>query len=445
MFQSSNRQGVKVAAAGTGINLALGVLYAWSIFKVAIKQSILAGGAGAFHWNPASLNDPYATCCFVFACAMILAGKCQDTYGPRITAMIGGGLVGAGFIWVSQTTDYMSWLIGFGVLVGAGIAFGYSPSTPAAIKWFPPHKVGRITGIVVAGFGLASVYIAPLTTWLLGVGGLQSTMLILGIAFLVIVCGLSLMLVNPPAGYVPGGFVERRKQSPNNTQKRALFEDTEVGPKQVLKSPAFWLLWAIYFIGAGAGLMVVGNIAGMAKSSLGEKAFIAVALLAVGNAMGRLAAGVMSDKIGRKKTLGFIFVFQAVLMFVAVAITGNAGNSATDAFLLVFLTTLIGFNYGANLTVFPSFTKDMWGLKNFGMNYGLLFTAWGVGGLVMSRVSQYLVVQSGSFRISLMCAGVLLLAGACLIAMVKDEKDEMRRMFAKPKSKKTLAANAAAS
>ena len=170
MFQSSNRQGVKVAAAGTGINLALGVLYAWSIFKVAIKQSILAGGAGAFHWNPASLNDPYATCCFVFACAMILAGKCQDTYGPRIAAMIGGGLVGAGFIWVSQTTDYMSWLIGFGVLVGAGIAFGYSPSTPAAIKWFPPHKVGRITGIVVAGFGLASVYIAPLTTWLLGVG-----------------------------------------------------------------------------------------------------------------------------------------------------------------------------------------------------------------------------------------------------------------------------------
>ena len=335
--------------------------------------------------------------------------------------------------------------MGFGVLVGAGIAFGYSPSTPAAIKWFPPHKVGRITGIVVAGFGLASVYIAPLTTWLLGIGGLQSTMLILGIAFLVIVCGLSLMLVNPPAGYVPNGFVERRKQSPNNTQKRALFEDAEVGPKQVLKSPAFWLLWAIYFIGAGAGLMVVGNIAGMAKSSLGEKAFIAVALLAVGNAMGRLAAGVLSDKIGRKKTLGCIFIFQALLMFVAVWITGNAGSSSTNAFLLVFLTTLIGFNYGANLTVFPSFTKDMWGMKNFGMNYGLLFTAWGVGGLVMSRVSQYLVVRTGSFKISLMCAGILLLAGTCLIAMVKDEKDEMRRTLANARSKKTLAANAAAS
>ena len=432
-----------VTAAGTGINLALGVLYAWSIFKVAIKQSIEAGGVGAFHWDLASLNDPYATCCFVFACAMILAGKCQDTYGPRITAMIGGVLVGAGFIWVSQTTEYTSWILGFGILVGAGIAFGYSPSTPAAIKWFPPNKVGRITDVVVAGFGLASVYIAPLTKYLLGVVGLQSTMLILGIAFLVIVCGLSLMLVNPPEGYTPAGFVERRNLSTNNSSKRSLFEDTEVGPRQVLKSTTFWLLWGIYFIGAGAGLMVVGNIAGMAKSSLGENAFIAVALLAIGNALGRLAAGLLSDRIGRKKTLGFIFVFQAILMFVAISVTCYAANTTANAFLLVFLTTLIGFNYGANLTVFPSFTKDMWGIKNFGMNYGLLFTAWGVGGLVMSRVSQYLVVQSGSFRISLMCAGVMLLAGACLIAMVKDEKDELRRMLAATKSKKALAANAA--
>jgi MFS transporter, OFA family, oxalate/formate antiporter len=445
MFQSSNRKGVMVTAAGTGINLALGVLYAWSIFKVAISQSIVAGGAGAFHWDPATLNDPYATCCFVFACAMILAGKCQDTYGPRITAMIGGGLVGAGFIWVSQTTDYISWLLGFGVLVGTGIAFGYSPSTPAAIKWYPPQKVGRITGIVVAGFGLASVYIAPLTKYLLGIGGLQSAMLILGIAFLIVVCGLSLMLVNPPDGYVPAGKVERRDASQHNSKKRALFKDKEVRPVQVLKTPAFWLLWVIYFIGAGAGLMVVGNIAGMAKSSLGENAFIAVALLAVGNAMGRVAAGVLSDKIGRKKTLGFIFVFQAVLMFVAISVTGNVGDAAANPFLLVFLTTLIGFNYGANLTVFPSFAKDMWGMKNFGMNYGLLFTAWGVGGLVMSRVSQYLVVSSGSFRISLICASILLLAGTGFIALVRDEKDELRRLLAKTKSKPMLPADAAAS
>jgi MFS transporter, OFA family, oxalate/formate antiporter len=441
MLQSSNRKGIVVTAAGTGINLALGVLYAWSIFKVAIKQSMEAGGAGAFQWDPASLNDPYATCCFVFACAMIVAGKCQDTYGPRITAIIGGCLVGAGFIWVSQTTNYISWILGFGVLVGTGIAFGYAPSTPAAIKWFPPNKVGRITGIVVGGFGLASVYIAPLTKYLLGIGGLQSTMLILGIAFLVIVCGLSLMLVNPPAGYVPAGFVERRHTSDKNSRHRELFVDTDVRPAQVLRTPTFWLLWAIYFIGAGAGLMVVGNVAGMAKNSLGENAFIAVALLAVGNAMGRITAGVMADKIGRKKTLGCIFVFQAVLMFTAISITAGAGNTAADAFLLVFLTTLIGFNYGANLTIFPSFAKDMWGMKNFGMNYGILFTAWGAGGLVMSRVSQLLIVKSGSFKVSLICAGIMLVAGACLVMLIKDEKEELRHRIADKKSGNPLAAN----
>lgn len=439
MPQGSNRKGIIVTAAATGINLALGVLYAWSIFKVAIKQSIETGGAGAFQWDLLSLNDPYATCCLVFACGMILAGKCQDTYGPRITSVIGGVLVGAGFIWISQTTDYMSWILGFGVLVGIGIAFGYAPSTPVSIKWFPPNKVGRVTGIVVAGFGLASVYIAPLTKYLLGVVGFQQTMLIFGIAFLIVVCGLSMLLVNPPEGYKPAGFVERRRDTRTNNQYAALFEDQEATPTQVLKSPTFWLLWMLYFIGAGAGLMVVGNVAGMAKSCLGDNAFIAVALLAIGNASGRISAGIMSDKIGRKKTLSLVFMFQAIVMFVTIAI---AGNATPNAILLVFLTTLIGLNYGANLTIFPSFAKDMWGMKSFGMNYGILFTAWGVGGLVMSRVSQLLMVKSGTFTSSLMCAGIMLVVGACLAMMVKDRKEELRRKIAQDKRNRALAADA---
>ncbi len=426
MPQSSNSKAFVVGAASTGINLALGVLYAWSIFKVAIKQSIEAGGAGAFHWDLSSLNDPYATCCLVFAVSMIIAGKCQDTYGPRITAIIGGLLVGAGFIWISQTTSYISWILGFGILVGVGIAFGYSPTTPCAVKWFPANKVGLITGIVVAGFGLASVYIAPLTKYLLGVVGLQQTMLWLGIAFLIIVCGLAVFLINPPAGYRPAGFVERRRSSRDDPKSRALFEDIEATPKEVIKMPTFWLLWLVYFIGAGAGLMVVGNIAGMAKASLGEKAFIAVALLAIGNALGRIMAGIMSDKIGRKKTLSAVFVFQAALMFITFSI---ADSPSAGAVSLVILTMCIGFNYGANLTVFPSFAKDMWGMKNFGMNYGILFTAWGAGGLVMSRVSQLLMVKSGTFKSSLMAAGIMLIIGVFLVQTIKDKKDELRRQM----------------
>ena len=408
MSSRSADKGKMVTIAGTGINLALGILYTWSIFKVAIKQSIEAGGAGAFNWNLASINDPYAVCCLVFACAMIIAGKCQDTLGPRVTSFIGGLLVGLGFIWISQSTAYMSWIIGFGFLVGTGIAFGYSSATPAALKWYPPTMTGKIAGIVVAGFGLAAVYIAPLAKYLLSTYGMQTSMLFFGIAFLIVMSILSMFLVNPPAGYVPKEFVERRAGTPDNKVSRAMFPEKNFTTSHMIKTPEFWMLWLLYFISAGAGLMVIGSVAGMVKSSLGESAFLAVAIMAIGNAGGRVVAGVLSDKIGRIKTLAGMFILQAILMFAAIPIIG-AGY--TSAFLLVFLATFIGFNYGANLTLFPSFTKDYWGMKNFGVNYGVVFTAWGAGGFVMSKTSQVLAASTGSFTASFLISGVLLCIG----------------------------------
>ena len=123
-------RGWQVATAGLGINLALGVLYAWSIFKGAIKSSIEKGGADAFQWSLSSINDPYALCCLVFAFAMIVAGKAQDKIGPARTALIGGLLVGSGFTLMSFSNSYAAWVIGFGVLSGAGFGFGYSAATP---------------------------------------------------------------------------------------------------------------------------------------------------------------------------------------------------------------------------------------------------------------------------------------------------------------------------
>ncbi len=429
MAQEVVDRGKIVTMAGTGINLALGVLYTWSIFKVAIKQSIIEGGVGAFNWDMASLNDPYAVACLVFACAMIIAGKCQDVLGPRVTATIGGIFVGAGFIWISQTTSYMSWIIGFGFLVGIGIAFGYSSATPAALKWYPPTKTGKIAGIVVAGFGLASVYIAPLSKYLMGSWGLQSTMLFFGIAFLIVVSALAMFLSNPPEGYVPEGFVDRRRAD-RDAAKGESFQDKNLSPTEMMKTKTFWLLWFLYFIGAGSGLMVIGSVAGMAKRSLGESAFIAVAILAVGNAGGRVVAGMLSDKIGRKKTLAGMFILQAACMFIAIPIVGADEPSAL---LLVLLATLIGFNYGSNLALFPSFAKDFWGIKNFGVNYGILFTAWGFGGLVMSRAAQTIVVKTGSFDASFKSAGIFLIGGTFLTFLLKDEKDIARREIAKVK------------
>ncbi len=394
-----------MVVAGTGINLALGILYTWSIFKAAITKSI-ESGAG-FRWDPSAINDPYAVCCLVFAFSMILAGKLQDRFGPRIVAMAGGALVGIGFILISRTFEYWVWILGFGILAGMGIGFGYASATPPALKWFPPAKTGLIAGLVVSGFGLASVYIAPVSNYLVGHWGLQNAMLFFGIAFFIVVCCLSMLLKDPSPGFVPAA-------AHGAAQTSAATASVNLSPRDLFKSGKFYLLWSLYFIGSGAGLMVIGSMSGMARRSMGEWAFVAVAVLAIGNASGRIIAGVMSDRVGRRKTLALMLSFQAVLMFLAIPLVKGGGGV-----VLVVLATLIGFNYGTNLSLFPSLAKDFWGLKNFGINYGILFTAWGVGGFVMGRLSQMLKTASGTFDSSFITAGILLIVGACLTLLLK--------------------------
>lgn len=414
MSKTTSNKGWQVVIAGTGINLALGVLYAWSIFKGAIKASIEKGGPDAFQWSLSSINDPYALCCLAFAFSMIVAGKCQDKIGPAKTALIGGILVGAGFTLMGYSNSYAAWVTGFGVLAGSGFGFGYSAATPPALKWFSAKKTGLIAGIVVAGFGLAPVYIAPLSSYLLGVYGIQQSMYILAAGFAVIVCGLSFVLVNPPKGYVPAEPVLKGEEGKPAVAKKAVHDATV---SEMLRSPKFYMLWTTFFIGAGAGLMVIGSVAGLAKHSMGSMAFVAVAIMAVGNASGRVVAGVLSDKIGRRATLTIMLSFQAVLMFAAVPVVGS--GSAT---LLVLLASFIGFNYGSNLTLFPSFAKDYWGFKNYGLNYGALFSAWGVGGLVMGRVSEMMNAQPGGLNKSFILAGSCLALGTVITFFLREKK-----------------------
>jgi len=403
--RTSYNRGWLVTFAGTGINLALGVLYTWSMFKEAIGKE--------FGWKGEQLNDPYALCCLVFAFAMILAGRFQDKMGPRITATIGGVLVGAGLIIISRTSSYQAWVLGFGVLVGAGLGFGYSAATPAAMKWFPPSRTGVIAGLVVAGFGLAPVYLSPLSKYLLGTQGLRGAMLLYGVGAIVVVCGLAQLLLNPPTGYVPGGAAA------TSSSAASRLSATVSRPGEVLRMPVFYQLWMIYFIGAGAGLMVISSVSGMAKKSMGSAAFVAVALMAIGNAAGRVSAGLLSDRIGRRWTLICVLFFQALLMLLAIPVAG----SNLPALVVVLLATLIGFNYGANLSLFPALAKDLWGLKFFGMNYGILFTAWGVGGFALSRLQQMLTTKSGGdFTSSFVTAAVLLMFGVALTYFFKPQQ-----------------------
>ena len=389
--------GWRVVAAGTGINLALGILYAWSIFKSAIEKD--------FGWDPARLNDPYAVCCLVFSFVMILGGRCQDRFGPKWTAMLGGVLVAAGLGISSQSSDYLVWVLGFGVLAGIGIGFGYSAATPPALKWFPASMTGKVAGVVVAGFGLAPLYIAPLTDLLLKKGGVGFATLFYSLFFLISVCGLAMLLKNPEEKALGVG-----KNSP------AL--QVTVQPLGLFVRKDFYLLWMIYFIASGAGLMVISSINGMAKKSMGEMAFLAVVVLALGNASGRVVAGFVSDKIGRKATLLGVTILQAICMLLAVPVT----ETLSFPILLVLLATAIGFHYGANLCLFPAFAKDLYGLKNFGVNYGILFTAWGAGGFVLSRLQQMLKASSGNFRSSFLVAAAFLVVGALLTLLLDKPK-----------------------
>lgn len=389
--------GWRVVAAGTGINLALGILYAWSIFKSAIEKD--------FGWDPARLNDPYAVCCLVFSFVMILGGRCQDRFGPKWTALLGGVLVAAGLGISSQSSDYLVWVLGFGVLAGIGIGFGYSAATPPALKWFPASMTGKIAGVVVAGFGLAPLYIAPLTDLLLKKGGVGFATLFYSLFFLISVCGLAMLLKNPE---------EKTLVAVKNSSALQV----SVQPLGLFFRKDFYLLWMIYFIASGAGLMVISSINGMAKKSMGEMAFLAVVVLALGNASGRVVAGFVSDKVGRKATLLGVTILQAICMLLAVPVT----ETLSFPILLVLLATAIGFHYGANLCLFPAFAKDLYGLKNFGVNYGILFTAWGAGGFVLSRLQQMLKASSGNFRSSFFVAAAFLVVGALLTLLLDKPK-----------------------
>lgn len=369
-------------------------------------------------------------CCLIFSLVMVPAGKMQDKFGPRAVAAIGGVFVGVGFIIASMTTSLMGFVIGFGVLAGVGIGFGYASTTPPAVKWFPASKTGLIAGIVVSGFGFASIYAAPLAKWLTAQYGLQRMMLILGIGFLFIITGvktiltpiwfgLSQMLQAPdPDLQQLKHLKERMVGNCAETKKMVVHDKDNLTAKEMLCTTQFYMLWFMYACGAGAGLMIISKLAAIADKQAGiTLGFILVSVLAVGNGLGRIIAGMMSDKIGRKVTMFICFVLQAVLIFLLSRT--SQGNILASVPVLVIISALIGANYGANLALFPSITKDYFGLKNFGMNYGLVFTAWGVGGFMLSFLAGKMYDIHQTFFIAYYGASGLLVLAAMMVFFIK--------------------------
>ena len=399
---STVNHGWRVVFAGLGINMALGILYTWSVISKGIPDD--------WGWNESDKSWPYSVACLVFCLIMVPAGRMQDKLTPKLVATIGGILVGIGFIIASFTTSLLGFILAFGVLAGAGIGFGYASATPPAVKWFPPAKTGMIAGIVVSGFGLASVYAAPLAKWLMGTYGFSTMFLTLGIAFLAVVVGLAQILKAPPAGYIPAGYTPPAAPVAGGKKE-------EFAPTEMLKTSQFYMLWFMYACGAGAGLMIISKLAAIGGKLGISLGFVLVAILAIGNGGGRIVAGIMSDKVGRKATMMFCFISQAILIFLLSQ--AKESNFLGTVPVMALISMLIGANYGANLSLFPSITKDYFGVANFGMNYGLVFTSWGVGGFMLAKLAGAMYDKYQSFNVAYFGAAALLIFAALMVSFVK--------------------------
>jgi nitrate/nitrite transporter NarK len=385
-----------VTAAGVGLNLALGVLYAWSIFGKQFTEAIENGGFG---WTKTAATLPYTIAIACFALMMVPAGRLQDRFGPRIVATSGALLTGMGLIITSYASaqNTLPALLGFGLLCGTGFGLGYASATPAAVKWFPPEKKGLITGLVVSGFGLAPVYIAPLSKYLLSTYGLNSSFMILGFSFSVLTIIFAQFINNPAAP------VAAHKSA---AAKAAM---TDYSFREMLRDPRFYMLYLEYACAATAGLMIIGHLAkivAVQSANMVTIGFLLVALLAIFNAVGRIVAGIISDYIGRVVTLSIVFVLQAIVMFFFSQFNSEATFIAGAA--------LVGFNYGACLSLFPATTADYWGTKNLGLNYGILFTAWGVGGVFGPILAGRIADMTGSYALAFNIAGSLLIFASVL-------------------------------
>lgn len=395
-MKNKNSTAWVMTGAALGINLLLGLLYAWSVFKKALVAE--------WGWDDVTASLPFTVSAATFAFIMIFAGRAQDKFGPRVIALLGGIMFGTGLIASGLTQNPVVMVITFGVIGGIGIGLGYSATTPCALKWFHPSKKGVISGIVVSGVGLAPVYIAPVTAYLIGKYGIQQTFFIFGIFALATIVLFSLILRNPPSDYIP--------ETPSVTKKMSVSSTNNLTWAEILKTKQFYLLWLIYLLSATAGLMLIAHMASIAATQAAWQAgFILVVILSAFNALGRIVIGFLSDKIGRNAALVTVFLIQAVNMFVF--------SSYTSIPLLIIGASVAGLAYGSLFSLMPSITADFFGVKNLGVNYGLVFSGWGIAAVIGPILGGMVVVKTGAYTLSYISAGVLLLIGTLLVKLIK--------------------------
>ena len=422
-----------VVAGAILIQLCLGAIYAWSVFTTTLKAAPEDGGYG---FTATQTQWIFSAGLASFAFVMLFAGRWQAKSGPRMVAMVGGVILGLGYVLGGFIgTTFLAQLVCIGIIGGAGIGLAYVVPIAVGVKWFPDKK-GMITGLAVAGFGFGATIWVKLaggwfggllnTTTIFGLPGVQSVFVIYGITFFVLVFLGSLVMINPPAGWKPAGW---NPEVSAGASKASGVLDLKAG--QMASTPQYWGLLIMFIGSAMAGLMVIGCIRLFGTDSLvangiveskaeaGVMAGTAMAWYAILNGLGRIVWGTASDKIGRKVALFLMCLIQGVMMLAFFKV------GSTEMGLIIG-ACIIGFNFGGNFALFPAATADFFGNKNVGTNYPWVFLAYGVAGIVGPQIAGYFKDNAAgdvnAWKTPFIIAGVACLVAAALALMLRAPK-----------------------
>jgi len=376
-----------IAIAGVFLQIALGAVYAWSVFRIPLAKQ--------FGWSISEVTLTFTISIFVLGFAAFFGGLWLNRKGPRVVALTGGVLYGLG-VFLASFSHKLSWLyLTYGVIGGIGLGLGYIVPVAVLVKWFPDRR-GLITGIAVGGFGAGALITAPVATRLIQSVGVLSTFAYLGIAYLIVTVMAGLFMQNPPDGWKPQGWTPTASQ----TSHRAGHNFTL---SEALKTWQWWALWLLLFLNTCAGISIISQEAPLFQEEAGVTAAVAasmVGLASIGNAVGRVFWAWISDLITRPATFFLMFAAQILLFWFL-------PNIAT-AWFLTIVTFVVLMCYGGGFGTMPAFTADYFGPKNVGPIYGLMLTAWGFASVFGPLLIAHMRETAGSYRGALhLIAGVM--------------------------------------
>jgi MFS transporter, OFA family, oxalate/formate antiporter len=393
-----------IALAGILMQMALGAVYAWSVFRTPLVK--------AFHWSISQVTLTFTISIFVLGVTAFFGGLWLNRSGPRVVAMTAGLLYGLGVFLASFSANNLTWLyISYGLIGGTGLGFGYIVPVAVLLKWFP-DKRGLITGIAVGGFGAGALVTAPVATRLIQSVGVLRTFAYLGIAYLIVVLIAGWFMQNPPAGWKPEGWSPSAKQTANRAAR-----DYTLG--ESLATWQWWALWLALFLNTSAGISVISQEAPMFQEIAKVTAAVAagmVGLAALGNGVGRVFWAWVSDGITRRWTFVTMYLIQVALFWLMPTVHATA--------MLTALTFVILMCYGGGFGTMPAFAADYFGSKNIGPIYGLMLTAWGFASAFGPVMIAKLREMGTSFAYGLHVIAVILLVSIVVPIVVRPPREK---------------------